>query len=332
MGHSACLMEHLGACSNFALLSGTTLTFSASLTVVTSGSVGSYSGSIPAGSNYYFGGGTTQIGTALTNQCVDDKIIASSAASKKICTTSFTIPEISGKTLSPGVYCSTQGTLNIAASGTLMLDGLNNTSSVWVFQAKTTIFTYSHSTVVLINKAQASNVFWSIGTSATLGASSFFAGQIFTVTAIDFGAKSVMDGRALAVSSIMFDDGSLVSPTASLTKANVTIGRCRNFTLFAGTQISFALGISQVTSGWIGAYPGSGVSSITGNYNVASGVSDVGSPATIACALDSAVAYNAASTAYCQKALTSNILSGLVLSPSVYCSTDFTISRSPTSH
>ena len=134
------LHVYLGACSNFALIAGNTITFSSVLTIISNGSIASTSGGSITG-NYQLNSGTTQLSSSSYSQCTTDFSAASTAASNKICTTTFATAELSGKTLGPGVYCSTPGTLSIAAGGFLVLDGGNTTSKVWVFQAATTLIT-----------------------------------------------------------------------------------------------------------------------------------------------------------------------------------------------
>lgn len=107
-------------------------------------------------------------------------------------------------TLPPGVYTSATGS-SIGVTGTLTLDGQGDTNSVFVFQAPSTLITAAGGTpsapasqIVLINGAKASNVFWQVGSSATVGSYSIFEGNILANTSITMGTSSTSCGRLLA--------------------------------------------------------------------------------------------------------------------------------------
>ena len=107
--------------------------------------------------------------------------------------------ELGGTTLGPGVYDSAAGDFGI--TGTLTLDGQGNPDAVFIFKTASTLVTAAGpgaSTVSLINGAQACNVFWQVGSSATLGTNSVFAGNILALTAITATTGAVVDGRLLA--------------------------------------------------------------------------------------------------------------------------------------
>jgi len=111
-----------------------------------------------------------------------------------------TIPtELGGTTLPPGIYKSAAGTFGI--TGTVTLDGQNNPNSVFIFQTASTLITASNSSVVLVNGAQANNVFWQVGSSATLGTYSIFKGNILAQASITATTGATIDGRALTQSA-----------------------------------------------------------------------------------------------------------------------------------
>ena len=103
--------------------------------------------------------------------------------------------DLGGQTLVGGVYTSAS---SVGLTGTLILDGANNPDSVWIFQAGSTLTTASSSVVSLINGAQACNVFWQVGSSATLGTGSNFVGHVFAQTAITDDGGSTINGQLLA--------------------------------------------------------------------------------------------------------------------------------------
>ncbi|HSW94806.1 MAG TPA: ice-binding family protein [Patescibacteria group bacterium] len=121
--------------------------------------------------------------------------------------------ELGLTTVGPGVYTSTAGTF--AITGDVVLDGGNDPNAVFIFQMATTLGTAADSTVTLVNGAQACNVFWQVGSSATLGASSTLRGNILAFTSITVGAGVTIDGRALARGA-----------TVTLNTDHVTVATC----------------------------------------------------------------------------------------------------------
>ncbi len=103
---------------------------------------------------------------------------------------------LDGLTLTPGVYASGAA---LALAGTLTLDAQGDPSAVFILKAGSTLGTAANSHVVLAGGAQACNVFWQVGSSATLGASSSLAGTILAFASISMGDGVAIDGRALTV-------------------------------------------------------------------------------------------------------------------------------------
>ncbi len=100
---------------------------------------------------------------------------------------------LGGTTQPAGVYCTASG---IGVTGTLTLDGGGDPNATFVFQAGTSLITAGN--VVLINSAQAKNVYWQVGTSATLGTGSQWQGNILALTSITLVDFANLVGRALA--------------------------------------------------------------------------------------------------------------------------------------
>ena len=117
---------------------------------------------------------------------------------------------LDGLTLGPGVHRGAA----LSLAGTLTLDGGGDPNAVFIFQAATTTLTTAASSVVsLTNGAQACNVFWQVGSSATLGAGSLLRGSILAQTSITVGAGTTIDGRALAVdAAVTLDDDTISVP------------------------------------------------------------------------------------------------------------------------
>jgi hypothetical protein len=107
--------------------------------------------------------------------------------------------DLSGLTLPPGLYNSTSTLmLGQTGNGILTFNGGGNTSSVWVIQVGSGLTTFTGSQMILAGGAQAANIFWQVGSSATLGTNSIFYGTILAQASISLGTGAVLDGRALA--------------------------------------------------------------------------------------------------------------------------------------
>jgi hypothetical protein len=118
--------------------------------------------------------------------------------------------DLGGQTLTPGLYKSTS-TLGI--TGVLRLDGQGSTSSVFIFQIASGLTTASSSQVILQNGAQAANVFWQVGSSATLGTYSSFSGTILALASVTVTTGAALDGRALALTgAVTLDTNTAVNP------------------------------------------------------------------------------------------------------------------------
>jgi hypothetical protein len=103
--------------------------------------------------------------------------------------------QLGGLTLTSGVYAfGAATTANLV--GTLTLAG--DASSVFIFQASSSLVTASNSSVVLSGGVQSCNIFWVVGSSATLGSNSSFAGTVMSLTATGLNSGATLDGRAMA--------------------------------------------------------------------------------------------------------------------------------------
>ncbi len=130
--------------------------------------------------------------------------------------------ELGGQTLLGGVYAA-PASVALALTGNLILDGSGDPNSVFIFQTDFALNTAAASTITLINRAQACNVFWQVGSSATLGASSTFVGNILAFTAITVGAGVVVEGRALARNAaVTLDSDTFSTPGCDLSVPTTT--------------------------------------------------------------------------------------------------------------
>jgi type VI secretion system secreted protein VgrG len=124
---------------------------------------------------------------------------------------------LDGQTLMPGLYNSTS-TLGLGVGGVLTLNGQGNANAVFIFQVASALTTGSGSRVVLINGANAANVFWQVGSSATLGTYSVFQGTIMAYASVTLTTGATLNGRALAENAaVTLDSNSMVNPGPPIT-------------------------------------------------------------------------------------------------------------------
>lgn len=130
--------------------------------------------------------------------------------------------DLTGLTLVGGVYAGPSKS-PLTLNGNLTLDGAGDPNSVFIFQTDSTLITGSGSTVTLINGAQQCNVFWQVGSSATLGTGSTFVGTILALTSITVTSGVTVQGRALARNgAVTLDDDTFNAPTCDLTAPSTT--------------------------------------------------------------------------------------------------------------
>ena len=120
--------------------------------------------------------------------------------------------ELGEQIVCPGIYNSDAA---YGLTGNLYLDGNNHADSVFIFITPAALTSAAASKIILINGAQAKNVFWQIGAAATLGASSFFKGTILAQAAITVGAGVHVHGRLFSMgAAITLDSDCIVVPSA----------------------------------------------------------------------------------------------------------------------
>jgi hypothetical protein len=121
--------------------------------------------------------------------------------------------DLTGLTLTPGVYENASAVM-LDTNGTLTLNGEGNPDSVFIFQVGSTLTTGSNSTISYINGAQPCNVFWQVGSSATLGTSSLFVGTILANQSISVSDTVTVNGRLLANDGAVTLIDDTVTPSA----------------------------------------------------------------------------------------------------------------------
>jgi len=201
----------LGTAANFAVLAGSTITNTGATTI--NGDLGLSPGTSVTGFPPGQVNGTIHAADSVALQAQADLTTAYNDAAAQSATA--TIPtELGGTTETSGVYVSAAGTFGI--TGTLTLDAQGDPNAVFIFQAASTLITASASNVSLINGTQASNVFWVVGSSATLGTSSTLQGSILALTSITVTTGTTIKGRALARNgAVTLDTNTITADTVA---------------------------------------------------------------------------------------------------------------------
>jgi len=193
---AAVLAVDLGTTSGFAVLAGSGITIAGAVnsTVIT-GDIGTYPTPSITGLGNVVLNGVNHADDGVTQTAKFDLVTAYNDAAGRAAGFNYGDGSNLSGTLASGVYNSA-GSFGI--SGNLTLDALGNPNAVWIFQTATTLITASSSNIILAGGAQASNVFWQVGSSATLGTDSSFSGSILALTSISLNTRATVDGRVLA--------------------------------------------------------------------------------------------------------------------------------------
>lgn len=197
----------LQSCNNFAVLGASAVTAVPPVTSIT-GNIGL---SPATGANYsgilstdiigiiYDVDGAGPVGSVMDpsrlTTAQNDLTAAYNTAAGLAPNVTYIVPtDLGGMNLPPGVYQFTA--TSAAITGNLTLSG--SASDVWVFQIGSTLVTAGASQVILSGGALASNVYWQVGSSATIGASSIFKGNVMALVSISTGSSAAVEGRLLA--------------------------------------------------------------------------------------------------------------------------------------
>jgi hypothetical protein len=212
----------LGVAASFAVLAGTGVT-NTGPSVIT-GDLGTCP--TPAVTGFPPGiviGGAIHANDALACSAKAALVTAYNDAAGRAPLVSFAGPtDLGGATLSPGVYKSPT---SFAVTGTVSLDAHGDPNAVFIFQAGSTVFTASNSTVALLNGAQACNVFWKVGSSATLGTGTTFVGNVLALTSITANTDATIAGRLLARNgATTLDSNVITAPVCAAVPPTTTSG------------------------------------------------------------------------------------------------------------
>jgi Ice-binding-like len=276
----------LGMAESFAVLGASTVT-NTGPTVIT-GDLGVSPGTAITGFPPGVDIGATHAADAVALQAQSDTTTAYTILAGEACDTTFAVPtDIGGLTLVPGVYCFTS---SAQITGALTLDAGGDPNAVWVFKVGSTLVTASSASVVLINGAQACNVFWQVGSSATIGTDTTFVGNILALTSITITTDATLSGRALAQNGAVTMDSNVITVSsciAPVTPIPPTVGKAFSpATITAGGSSTLTITLSNanvsaasITSAFTDTLPGgvtvNGAPSTTCGGTVTSGASSV---------------------------------------------------------
>jgi subtilisin family serine protease len=199
---------HLGTTADYAVLAGSTITSTGPTTV--SGNLGLSPGTSVTG----FGpglmrSGVQNIANPAAVQAKADLVAAYDDSAGQTPATPVAASTLGGLTLNAGVYSG--GALDL--TGTLTLDAQGDPGAVFIFQAASTLITASASQVKLINGASPCNVFWKVGSSATLGTTTNFKGTLLALTSITLTTGATVDGRMFARNgAVTLDSNTITAP------------------------------------------------------------------------------------------------------------------------
>jgi hypothetical protein len=197
----------LGAAAGFAVLGASTVTCTGASAVT--GDVGVSPGTGITGFNPPCTiSGTIHAGDNAAAQAHADLGIAYNGVAAAVCEHNLSGQDLGGQTLAPGIYCFDT---TVGVTGALTLDGGGDSTAVWIFQVGTAITTATSSSVVMAGGGTAGNVFWKVGSSATLGTGTAFQGTLLAYASITLTGGSSVVGRALALNGAVTLDNNYVT-------------------------------------------------------------------------------------------------------------------------
>jgi hypothetical protein len=210
----------LGTAGAFAVLGGSSVTNTGQTTV--NGDLGLYPDTTLTGITGFSGfpmgtvNGTISDGDATANQAQADALAAYTFAASTVdepAGVNLTGTDLGGLILTPGVYYFSS---SAQLTGNLVLNAQGDPNAVFVFQIGSTLTTANAASVTLINGADGANVFWQVGSSATLGIGTAFTGTILADQSITLTTDAdIEDGRAIALNGAVTMDTNDVSNDGS---------------------------------------------------------------------------------------------------------------------
>jgi type VI secretion system secreted protein VgrG len=170
--------------------------------------------------------GTIYPGGAVAQQAQSDVTVAYNDVAGRACNVDLSGTDLGGLTLTEAVYCFSS---SAQLTGQLVLDAEGNADALFIFQIGSMLTTASNSSVLVINNGTECNVYWQVGSSATLGTSTAFAGNILALTSITLNTGADVSGRSLARNgAVTMDSNDIFAANCTETPTNVSLSNFGN--------------------------------------------------------------------------------------------------------
>jgi hypothetical protein len=244
-----------GTTTTYGVLAGSAITNTGPTTIsgTAGGDVGLFPGTAYTGSGSVTSSGTNHINDSAASIAQNDLVTAYDDLGVPA-PTILSSPDLAGRTLLAGTYAATAGTL--ANSGNVILDAQGDPTAVFVFQAASTAITSVGSTMTLANGAQACNVYWRVGSSATIGVNSTFIGHVYALTSITANTGASITGQLLARNGAVTLDANTI--TNNVCTAAATTSTAAGATTLAPGATTVAPGATTTVPDEIDVLPRTG--------------------------------------------------------------------------
>jgi hypothetical protein len=255
----------LGKAASFSVLGGSTITNTGLTTMF--GDLGLAPGSSVTGAPVVLG--EEHVDDVVANEAKSALTTAATTAANEASNGSAG-EDLAGHAFLPGVYTASSSLL--LSSGSVTLNAQGDPNAVFIFQIGSTLTTGSNTSVSLINGAQACNVFWQVGSSATLGTGTRFVGTVMAADSITANTGATIHGRLLAQTAAVTLENNTITKstcassgggggtetttpeeTAAIEKA--TTGRETTTTTGAGTTTSSGTAVTSTGAGAVVSSP-----------------------------------------------------------------------------